>query len=102
MRNLTMLIMGATLLFLAASCGDKEEKACDAGETTADVVKKEKEDKNYLCYIGCLEAEKTKVDCKKACYAGKKGEKDVVDSPDDATATKSDAVDTSSDVTPTK
>ena len=42
--------------------------------------------------FGCLEAEKSKVDCKKECYGDKKGKKDVVDSPDDATATKADAV----------
>ena len=102
MRNLTMLIMGATLLFLAASCGDKkEEKSCDT-DAVADVKKEEKKDEKYLCYIGCLETEGTKVDCKKECYGDKKGEKDVVDSPVDATATKSDAVDASSDATPTK
>jgi hypothetical protein len=65
MRNLFMLIMGVTLLFLAVSCGDKEKSVCDTGETVA-------------------------------------AADDVVDSPDDTTATKADAVGVSSDVTPTK
>jgi hypothetical protein len=29
-------------------------------------------DKKYLCYVGCLEAEKTSKDCKKECYGERK------------------------------
>ena len=100
MKNFIMLMFVA-ILFIASSCGDKEERACDATEATTDVTKKEKEDKNYLCYVGCLEAEKPAKDCKKACYSEKKDKGDVVDSPDDATATKADAVSTPDDVSGT-
>ena len=101
MRYFTTMMLTVAILFIASSCGDKEEKACDAGETTTDVTKKEKEDKNYLCYVGCLEAEKSSLDCKKECYGVKKGKKDVVDSPDDVTATKADAVSAPADVSGT-
>ena len=124
MRNLFMLIMGVTLLFLAISCGDKEESACDTGEAVAadaanaGLVSKDCQDlcakkgidgdtckaycsderKKGTCYAAC---EGSAGYCKKACY-GKKPAADVVDSPDDVTATKADAVGVSSDVTPTK
>jgi hypothetical protein len=48
-----------------------------------------------------LEAEKTSKDCKKECYGNKKDKGDVVDSPDDATATKGDTVATPADVSGT-
>ena len=123
MRNLTMLIMGVTLLFLAVSCGDKEEKVCDTKDVVADANNTEKvskdcqdlcakkgidgdtckaycsgERKKGACYEAC---EGSAGYCKKVCY-GKKPATDVVDSPDDVTVTKADSVATPSDVTPTK
>jgi len=93
------MMLTVAILFIASSCGDKEEKACDA-DVVAD-VKEEKKDEKYLCYVGCLEAEKSAKDCKKACYSDKKAAGDVVDSPDDATATKADTVSTPADVSGT-
>ena len=104
MKNF-ITFMFAVLLFLAISCGSTEEPACDPGEAgaadvVADAKKVDKDDEKYLCYTGCLEAEKTSKECKKVCY-GKKPAADVVDSPDDATATKVDTVSAPDDVSGT-
>jgi|TARA_R110002060_G_C2098962_1_gene97544 hypothetical protein len=115
--------MFVALLFLAISCGDKEEAVCDTGEAVAAVedgaghVSKDCQDlcakkgidgdkckaycaserKKGVCYEECKD---TAEYCKKACY-GKKAKGDVVDSPDDATATKADAVSMPDDVSGT-
>ena len=105
MKNF-ITFMFVAFLFLAISCGSEEGPACDAGEAgaadvVADAKKVDKDDEKYLCYIGCLEVEKTSKDCKKECYGNKKDKGDVVDSPDDATATKADAVSAADDVSGT-
>ena len=105
MKNF-ITFMFVAFLFLAISCGSEEGPSCDAGEAgaadvVADAKKVDKDDEKYLCYIGCLEAEKTSKDCKKECYGNKKDKGDVVDSPDDATATKGDTVATPADVSGT-
>ena len=122
MKNfITFMFVG--LLFLAISCGDKEKAACDTGEAVAaDVadagtVSKDCQDlcakkgvdgdtckaycsgerKKGACYAAC---EGSAGYCKKACYS-KKSRGDVVDSPDDTTATKADAVSMPDDVSGT-
>ena len=122
MKNF-ITFMFVALLFLAISCGDKEEAACDAGEAAAadvadaGLVSKDCQDlcakkgidgdkcraycvvehKKGVCYQDC---EGTVEYCKKACY-GKKAKGDVVDSPDDATTTKADTVSAPDDVSGT-
>jgi hypothetical protein len=101
MKNFITLMFVA-FLFIASGCGDNGKEACEAEDATVDVkkaIEKDKDDKKYLCYVGCLEAEASKIDCKKACYGEKKVEKDVVDSPDDVTVT--DAASTPEDVSKT-
>jgi len=94
-------LLFAIIIAFSTACGDdKEDKSCDR-DATADVKAEKKKDEKYLCYVGCLEAEKSAKDCKKACYSDKKGDGDVVDSPDDATATKVDAVSAPDDVSGT-
>ena len=122
MKNF-ITFMFVALLFLAISCGDKEEAVCDTGEAVAadadgtGLVSKDCQDlcakkgidgdkcraycvverKKGVCYEECKD---TAEYCKKACY-GKKAKGDVVDSPDDATATKADAVSMPDDVSGT-
>ena len=122
MKNfITFMFVG--LLFLAISCGDKEKAACDTGEASAaDVadagtVSKDCQDlcakkgidgdtckaycsgerKKGACYAAC---EGSAGHCKKVCY-GKKPAADVVDSPDDATATRVDTISVPEDVSGT-
>ncbi len=91
--------MFAIIIAFSTACDDKKvDKSCES-DASAD-VKEKKKDEKYLCYVGCLEAEGTSKECKKECY-GKKGEGDVVDSPDDATATKDDTVSVPDDVSGT-
>ena len=122
MKNF-ITFMFVALMFLAISCGDKEEKVCNTEDAVADVsntgiVSKDCQDlcakkgidgdtcmaycsgerKKGACYAAC---EGSAGHCKKVCY-GKKPATDVVDSPDDVTVTKADSVATPSDVTPTK
>jgi len=121
MKNF-ITFMFVALLFLAISCGDKEEAACDTEDAVVDVsntdtVSKDCQDlcakkgvdgdtckaycavqyKKGVCYEEC---KGTAEYCKKVCY-GKKPAADVVDSPDDATATKADTVSTPDDVSGT-
>ena len=121
MKNF-ITFMFAALLFLAISCGDKEEAACDTEDAVVDVgntdtVSKDCQDlcakkgidgdtckaycsgerKKGACYAAC---EGSAGHCKKVCY-GKKPAADVVDSPDDATATKVDTVSAPVDVSGT-
>ena len=121
MKNF-ITFMFVALLFLAISCGDKEEKVCNTEDAVADVsnagkVSKDCQDlcakkgidgdtckaycsgerKKGTCYAAC---EGSAGHCKKVCY-GKKPAADVVDSPDDATATKADTVSTPDDVSGT-
>ncbi len=122
MKNF-ITFMFVALLFLATSCGSEEGPACDAGEAgaadvaDAGIVSKDCQDlcakkgvdgdtckaycavqyKKGVCYEEC---KGTAEYCKKVCY-GKKGDEDVVDSPDDTTATKADTVSTPDDVSGT-
>ena len=122
MKNF-ITFMFVALLFLATSCGDKEEAVCDTGEAVAadadgdGLVSKDCQDlcakkgidgdtckaycavqyKKGVCYEECKD---TAEYCKNACF-GKKAKGDVVDSPDDATATKADAVSMPDDVSGT-
>ena len=96
-------LLFAIIIAFSAGCGEKEadcKKDADRANA-ADVKAEKKKDEKYLCYVGCLEAEKSAKDCKKACYSEKKDKGDVVDSPDDATATKADAASTPDDVSKT-
>ena len=121
MKNF-ITFMFVAFLFLAISCGDKEEKVCNTEDAVADVSNTDKvskdcqdlcakkgidgdtckaycsgERKKGVCYAAC---EGSAGYCKKVCY-GKKPAADVVDSPDDATATKDDAVSVPEDVSGT-
>ena len=121
MKNF-ITFMFVAFLFLAISCGDKEEKVCNTEDAVADVSNTDKvskdcqdlcakkgidgdtckaycsgERKKGACYAAC---EGSAGHCKKVCY-GKKPAADVVDSPDDATATKDDAVSVPEDVSGT-
>ena len=121
MKNF-ITFMFVAILFLATGCGDKEEKVCNTEDAVADVSNTDKvskdcqdlcakkgvdgdtckaycsgERKKGACYAAC---EGSAGHCKKVCY-GKKPAADVVDSPDDATATKADTVSTPDDVSGT-
>ena len=121
MKNF-ITFMFVALLFLAISCGDKEEKVCNTEDAVADVsnadkVSKDCQDlcakkgidgdeckaycavqyKKGVCYEAC---EGSAGYCKKGCY-GKKPAADVVDSPDDATATRVDTISVPEDVSGT-
>ena len=121
MKNF-ITFMFVALLFLAISCGDKEEKVCNTEDAVADVsntdkVSKDCQDlcakkgidgdeckaycavqyKKGVCYEAC---EGSAGYCKKVCY-GKKPATDVVDSPDDATATRVDTISVPEDVSGT-
>ena len=121
MKNF-ITFMFVALLFLAISCGDKEEGAPDDKDAVADVadgarVSKDCQDlcakkgvdgdtcraycsgerKKGACYAAC---EGSAGHCKKVCY-GKKPTTDVVDSPDDATATRVDTISVPEDVSGT-
>ena len=121
MKNF-ITFMFVALLFLAISCGDKEEKVCNTEDAVADVsntgtVSKDCQDlcakkgidgdtckaycsgerKKGACYAAC---EGSAGHCKKVCY-GKKPTPDVVDSPDDATATNDATSSTVGDVSGT-
>ena len=121
MKNF-ITFMFVALLFLAISCGDKEEKVCNTEDAVADVsnagkVSKDCQDlcakkvidgdeckaycavqyKKGVCYEAC---EGSAGYCKKVCY-GKKPAADVVDSPDDATATRVDTISVPEDVSGT-
>jgi len=121
MKNF-ITFMFVALLFLAISCGDKEEAVCDTGDAVVDVSNTDKvskdcqdlctkkgidgdtckaycsdERKKGACYAAC---EGSAGHCKKVCY-GKKPAADVVDSPDDATATRVDTISVPEDVSGT-
>ena len=121
MKNF-ITFMFVAILFLATGCGDKEEKVCNTEDAVVDVsntdkVSKDCQDlcakkgidgdtckaycavqyKKGVCYEEC---KGTAEYCKKVCY-DKKDKGDVVDSPDDATATKADTVSTPDDVSGT-
>ena len=121
MKNF-ITFMFVALMFLAISCGDKEEKVCNTEDAVADASNTDKvskdcqdlcakkgidgdtckaycsgERKKGACYAAC---EGSAGHCKKVCY-GKKPAADVVDSPDDATATKVDTVSAPADVSGT-
>jgi len=121
MKNF-ITFMFVALLFLAISCGSEEGPACDTEDAVVDVsntdtVSKDCQDlcakkgidgdtckaycsderKKGACYAAC---EGSAGHCKKVCY-DKKDKGDVVDSPDDATATKADTVSTPDDVSGT-
>ena len=110
MKNF-ITFMFVALLFLAISCGDKEEAACDTGEAVAvdaadaghvskdcqDLCAKKgidgdkckaycaSERKKGVCYEACKGSSGY---CKKVCY-GKSDTKDAGSSlPEDATSTK--------------
>ena len=122
MKNF-ITFMFVAFLFLAISCGSEEGPACDAGEAgaavvaDAGIVSKDCQDlcakkgidgdtckaycsgerKKGACYAAC---EGAAGHCKKVCY-GKKPAADVVDSPDDATATRVDTISVPEDVSGT-
>ena len=89
MRSFTILLFTIIIGFSVASCSTETETSSAAdtqnvadatggGDTT--------EDRQYLCYVGCLEAEGTSAECNKECY----GEKDVVGTSGDVTSTSAD------------
>ena len=91
MRYFTILLFTIIIGFSVAGCSAEAETspATDTqnvadSEGSADTT----EDKQYLCYIGCLEAEGTQAECNKECY----GETDVVDTSGDVTNTSTDTV----------
>jgi hypothetical protein len=120
MKNF-ITFMFVALLLLATSCGIKADAATEdavaADAADAGLVSKDCQDlcakkgidgdtckaycavqyKKGVCYEEC---KGTAEYCKKVCY-GKKGTADVVDSPDDTTATKADTVSTPDDVSGT-
>jgi hypothetical protein len=114
--------MFVAILFLATGCGDKEEKVCNTEDAVVDVSNTDKvskdcqdlcakkgidgdtckaycsdERKKGVCYAAC---EGSAGYCKKVCY-GKKPATDVVDSPDDVTATRVDTISVPADVSGT-
>ena len=87
MRDLSIII--AFLAIVLVACGPKEKdcekdadstkvtdvnKSEDATELPQDATGTKAKDKKYLCYVGCLEAEKSPKDCKKACYGDQKAD----------------------------
>lgn len=96
--DLTIII--AFVAIIAAACGsqvansDKDAADTtitdiktleDATELPKDVTGTKLEDTKYLCYVGCLESETPKEECKKSCY----GESDAGSSlPEDVSGTK--------------
>ena len=79
MRDLSIII--AFLAIVLVACAPKEKdcekdansaKTADATELPQDATETKAEDTKYLCYVGCLEAEKQSKDCKKECYGDKK------------------------------
>jgi len=95
MKNLSIII--AFLAIILVACDAKDCEKCETTDTT-DATAKVSEDcqnlcakkgidgdecKSYcetsrneaLCYWGCLEADTSSAECKKACYSVKKGDK---------------------------
>ena len=119
MRNMILVTTTMLMVILAVACSEKDAKsdkdadnaACTDVEKGADATgladtatltdKEKKED----CYVGCLESDMSKEDCKKACY-GKwsKDDKplpaDAGSEPKEADADAPDAVNVPEDVTP--
>jgi len=47
MRYFTTMMLTVAILFIASSCGDKEEKTCDA-DVVADVKEEKKDEKDVV------------------------------------------------------